>query len=87
MSIRIEFYGICRHRAGVASIDVAAANLGDVIGQVAARLPQLAGLCLADGRLQAGYVANVIGRTFTTDPATPLVSGDTVLFLSADVGG
>ena len=55
--------------------------------QIAAALPAMAESCLAHGRLQPGYLANLNGTHFTTDPSTPLSSGDTLLILSADVGG
>jgi len=86
-SIRVEFYGIPRRRAGVASLDVAASNLEEAFEQIAAALPAMAESCLAHGRLQPGYLANLNGTRFTTDPSTPLNSGDTLLILSADVGG
>ena len=87
MSIRVEFYGIPRERAGVASVDVNAANLGRALREVGRALPALADCCVADGRLLAGYLANINGQRFTTDPSTPLQPGDSVLILSTDVGG
>lgn len=87
MTIRIEFYGIPRRRAGIESIEVEAADLGSALRQLAVRLPEFARACLSGDRLQAGYLANINGRLFATDPSTLLEPGDTVLILSADAGG
>jgi molybdopterin converting factor small subunit len=87
VTVRIEFYGIPRQRAGVEAIDVEAATLGEAITQAARALPQLAGSCVDGDRLRAGYLANVNTTTFTADPRTPLAPGDVVLILSADAGG
>ena len=87
MSIRIEFYGIPKQRAGVDAIDVEAATLGEALQQLSEPLPQFADACLSEGRLQPSFLANINGENFTTDPRTPLAPGDTVLILSADAGG
>jgi hypothetical protein len=86
-AVRIEFYGIPRQRAGVATIDVQASNLGAALVEAGRLLPGFGRACLEGNRLRAGYLANVGGRTFTTDPATSLMPDETVLILSADVGG
>ena len=87
VSIRVEFYGIPRQRAGVASVDVEAGDLGEALLQICRAVPKLAGSCIEDSRLLPGYLANINGQKFTTDPSTPLQPGDSVLILSADVGG
>lgn len=87
MSIRIEFYGIPKQRAGVDVIDVEAATLDEAFQQISEQLPQFADACLAGSRLQPSYLANINGEHFTTDLRTPLEPGDTVLILSADAGG
>ena len=87
MTVHVEFFGIPRQRAGVASVDVEADSLGEVVRQLAGRFPRLAKTCLESDRLKSGYTANINGRSFTTDPATPLNDGDSVLILSADAGG
>lgn len=87
MTIRIELFGVPRHRAGVAQIDVEAATLREALRETVRRLPQLDGTCLPDGRLCSGYLANLNGRKFVSDPETPLAAGDSVLILSSDVGG
>lgn len=87
MTIRVEFYGIPRQRAGVEAIEVEAVSLGDVLLRVGEQLPELAKACLEAGRLLPTYIANINGESFTHDPETVLKSGDTVMILSADAGG
>ncbi len=87
MPVTVEFFGLPRLWAGRPSWTLEASTLGDALRQTAAEFPKLAPACVASGRLQAGFLANINGRRFTTDPETPLASGDAVLILSADVGG
>jgi molybdopterin converting factor small subunit len=87
MTVTVEFYGIARERAGVESAPAEGRRLSEVLGHLAARFPRLAETCLDDGRLRAGYIANLNGEQFVTDPTTVLAAGDRVLILSADVGG
>jgi molybdopterin converting factor small subunit len=88
MSVRVEFYGIPRERAGVEAIELRGpATLGQALAMLRGRLPGLAASCLDDDRLKSGYLANVNGERFTTDPAAILRPGDALLILSADAGG
>lgn len=92
LQICIEFYGSVRLRAGVSSILIPADDIGMTVGQalcsVAGRFPQLIDFCCgSDGTLQPGFVANVDGLLFTRDNSRPLLPGQTLLVLSADVGG
>jgi len=87
VTVRLEFFGIPRQRAGVASIDVEAATLTAALRQAAIALPDFANTCLDGDRLRSNYLANINGREFTVRPETPLQPGDTVLILSADAGG
>jgi len=87
MSVRVEFYGVARSRAGVESIDVEAETLQGAIQAAALRLPTFRRDCVDNGRLRDGYIANINGETFTRDPDAALRSGDAVLILSADAGG
>jgi molybdopterin converting factor small subunit len=82
----VEFLGVSRERAGVAETDVQAETLGHLLGTLAARMPGLAELIVAD-RLHPSLAANLNGDRFISDPATPLKDEDHVLILSADVGG
>ena len=91
MSIRVEFYGIPRHRTGVATTTVkivgATARLNDVFRQLSDRFPDLARDCFDQDGLCDGYAANVNGERFVTDASTPLADGSCLLILSADAGG
>jgi molybdopterin converting factor small subunit len=87
VSIRVEFYGIPRQRAGVAFVEVDVSSLGEALAAVCVDVPDLVGCCIENGRLLDGYLANINGQRFTTDPSTSLQPGDSVLILSADVGG
>jgi molybdopterin converting factor small subunit len=87
MSIRIELFGIPRHRSGVSQLDVEGRTLGDALAAAGRTLPQLSQTCLDGDRLRTGFLASVNGRTFVSDPGTPLCSGDCVLIVSSDVGG
>ncbi len=87
MAVRVEFFGLARERAGVAEMEVEAKSVGAALRQVSNRLPQLQDVCLDGNRLRAGYLANINGRTFVSDPCTVLRAGDSLLILSSDVGG
>jgi len=41
----------------------------------------------SEGSLQPAYTLNINGQRFTTDPATPLRDGDSLILLAVDVGG
>jgi molybdopterin converting factor small subunit len=87
MSVRIELFGIPRHRTGVSQLEVDARTLGDALAAAGRTVPQLALSCLDGDRLRAGFLASVNGRMFVSDPGTPLLSGDCVLIVSSDAGG
>lgn len=91
MSIRVEFYGIPRHRAGVPFVELCEAqprvSLAEVLRAVGDRFPALARDCLTVDRLRDEYAANLDGERFVRDPATPIPSGASLLIMSADAGG
>ena len=87
MTVHVELFGIPRQRAGLESIDVPAQTLGEMLRLLQQRLPQLAESCFENGHLKSGFLANINGKSFTTDPAAVLNDGDSVLILSADAGG
>jgi molybdopterin converting factor small subunit len=87
MSVRIELFGIPRHHSGASLLEVDAQTLGDALAAAGRKLPRLAESCLDGDRLRSGFLANVNGRTFVSDPGTPLAAGDCVLIVSSDVGG
>jgi len=87
MAITVEFYGVPRERAGVASALAAGASLRDVLADIGRQFPRLAESCFEGSRLGRAYAANVNGQRFVSDPETALRPGDTLLILAADAGG
>jgi len=87
MQIAVELFGIPRARAGVAQTVASGENLGDLLGDLAAKFPRLAESCIDGRSLRPGYIVNLSAQRFVTCPETPLSEGDTVLFLSLDAGG
>ena len=87
MTIRVEFFGIPRQRAGVAATTAQGRRLGDVLAELENKFPGLAECCIREGRLQSGYTANLGGDRFVTDPETELARDDVLLIFSADAGG
>ena len=91
MALRVEFYGIARQRAGVASFDLALAareiTLAEALRQLADRLPEFGRECVENGRLRTTLAANLGGERFVSDPALVIRDGQSLLILSADAGG
>lgn len=87
VKIRVEFFGLARTRAGVAEADLEADNLRDVAAQVQSRFPELSKTCFENGRLRTGWVFNINGHSFVRDLDYALAENDSVLLMSADVGG
>jgi molybdopterin converting factor small subunit len=87
MLITVELFGIPRERAGIAKTPADGARLDEVLSDLARRFPRLAEGCILHGVLRPGYLANLNGQRFVSDPSTPLASGDSLLILSADAGG
>ena len=93
MRVLVEFFGIPRQRAGVAEMIIerpsadSPVTLGEILKALAAELPDFARHCLEGDRLQNGYIANLGGRQFITDPSALIQDGENLLILSADAGG
>lgn len=93
MRITVEFFGIPRQRAGCAMLEIElpecerTATLGEILEALAMQLPNFARDCLIQNRLKPGYIASISGRSFITHPETLIHEGETLLILSADVGG
>lgn len=89
--IHVEFFGIPRHRAGVAEAVVhvgsPSVSLQELLHLLADRFPTLAEDCLDAGRLAASCTANVNGEQFLREPQARLHDGDRLLLMSADAGG
>jgi molybdopterin converting factor small subunit len=84
--MHVEFLGIPRQRAGVAHLELDAADLGQLLDTLVARFPHLGELIVA-GALHPSVVANLNGDEFVRDRRVSLTASDRVLILSADVGG
>ena len=84
--MQVEFFGVPRQRAGISALDMEAATLGQLLHALAQEIPSLRELITVD-RLRPGFVANLNGDRFVSDPKTPLGDHDSVLILSADAGG
>lgn len=87
MSVTVEFFGMARRRAGIERLQIDAATLGEALDRLTERLPDRSGEFLCEGRLAAGYLASRNGLQFLSDRTAPLADGDSLLILSADVGG
>lgn len=83
----IELFGIPRHRAGVAQVEVPAVTVAEALAALQERCPALRGLVKADGTPGSEYLLSIDGRTFVTDPQRALTPGCRLLLLSADAGG
>jgi molybdopterin converting factor small subunit len=84
--MHVEFLGIPRERAGIATLELQVETLGQLLATLAIRFPSLGELITAD-RLASSVVANLNGDRFVSDPETQLKEEDCVLILSADAGG
>jgi molybdopterin converting factor small subunit len=82
----IEFLGIPRERAGISEIELEAATLGEVLGELSTRCPGLSELITPDG-LHPSLAANLNGDAFVKSLDTRLAANDRLLILSADAGG
>lgn len=78
---------MARHRADVASVDLTASSLIEVVVQLEERFPTLSELCIRDDQLAPGWLLNINGTNFTRDLTTPLNDNDSVLLIPADAGG
>ncbi len=91
MHVRVEFYGIVRQRAGTSccelETDEDSLRLSEVLLRLERQYPVLVGDCLEHGQLRPGYLASLDGEQFVTDPDTPVSPGQSILILSADIGG
>jgi len=87
MRVTVELYGIPRLRAGVAEAVVEGSTLGDILRELSQRFPALGETCIAGRGLRAGFMANLRGDQFVTDPDICLQEGDAVMLLSVDAGG
>lgn len=86
--VEVEIYGVPRLRAGKARVEVEAGSVGEALEALGQACPSLLGpVIVPGGSVHPSYRLSVNSERFVSDPATPLVQGDTLLLLSADVGG
>jgi molybdopterin converting factor small subunit len=84
--MHVEFLGIPRERAGVSEVEIEAETLGQLLGALANRFPDLRELITERG-LHPSVAANLNGDEFVSDPDRALAANDQLILLSADAGG
>jgi molybdopterin converting factor small subunit len=87
--ISIEFYGVPRLRAGTPMLRLEASTVGQALRELGRIRPALEDWVLrrGTGTIHDAFKLSLNGERFVSDPDTPLREGDTLLLLSADVGG
>ena len=89
--IGVELYGVPRLRAGTGRLEVVGQTVGEALAELVRQCPALAqGIVETErgrGWVHRAYRLSLNGDRFISDPATPLNDGDTLLLLTADVGG
>jgi molybdopterin converting factor small subunit len=90
-TIRVEFFGIPRARAGVSETSVEltsdASTFAAVLANLATRFPDFGTQCVMSDTLGDGFAANVAGERFLRSGQDLISAGDTLLIFSADAGG
>ena len=84
--MHVEFLGIPRERAGVSEVEIEAETLGQLLGTLVIRFPDLRELVTESG-LHPSVAANLNGDEFVSDPSTSFNAHDRLILLSADAGG
>ncbi|GBD36545.1 hypothetical protein HRbin36_01670 [bacterium HR36] len=84
--VTVEFVGIPRVKTGVPYCSVRSGTLGEVLQQVRQQFPALHDLLTESGSLTAWYRV-MVDQRFEEDLQLPIAAGQTVLILSADIGG
>lgn len=85
--VEIEFYGVIRLRAGVASYRVNPGTLESVLRQLEQVFPALAPAYVHAGQAKSHLLVSRAGTEILDDPATPVHAGDCLVFVSAQAGG
>ena len=86
-TVKIEFFGMPRHKAERAEMNVRARTIGEALAAAQAVCPGLGDLIGEDGELSRHYLLCVDGQVFVRDLLRKLESGTRLLLLSADPGG
>lgn len=91
MPLTVEFYGIPRQRAGLASLSLRDEERPDTLGQLwdqlGKQLPDFRAYCVEGNTLSRHCTANLDGQRFVADSQTPLSDVALVLVMSSDAGG
>ena len=87
MTVRVEFFGIVRRWAETDQTQLEADDLAEAIGKLRRLFPRLDGLCIDENGFLPGFIANLNGRQFVSDPSITLAENDCLLIMSVDVGG
>jgi len=89
--VTIEFFGVARLRSGVRELqlefDAEHIPLKQLLHAAAQQLPEWSATCMQGEGLSPGYLANIDGARFVTDPQCRIHDGQAVLILAADAGG
>jgi hypothetical protein len=85
--IVIELYGVPRLRAGTSLLRVEANSVGQALVELGRVCPALNETVVCHEAVRPAYKLSLNGERFVSDPRTPLLEGDVLLLLSADVGG
>ena len=85
--IQLEFFGVARSRAKVATVTLDVDDLSGIVERLVEQFPSLAEICVENGQLAAGWLLNINGVMFTRDLTNALNDGDNVLLIPAAAGG
>jgi hypothetical protein len=85
--VTIELFGVPRLLAGIGCVRLEARTMVEALTGLTAVCPKLAGTVVVPGGLHPAYRVSLNGDRFVVDPETPLIDGDALLLLAADVGG
>jgi molybdopterin converting factor small subunit len=83
--VRVEFYGLARHRAGRPAFMVEAETVGQALAAADAFCPELR--AVRDKQLSPEYLVSLGGRRFTGDLGELIPAGVAILMFGADAGG
>ena len=90
-TVKVEFFGIPRRRAGVAEtvveLPASSVQFEELLNRLAIAFPRFGRDCLEQNRLSRSLTANLDGKQFIRDPAALIHAGQSVLIMSADAGG
>ena len=95
-SVKVEFFGVPRLRAGVSETKVECPSevisLGTLLEVLSKRFPGFGQQCIetndsGDCKLKRSIIANIDGEAFVKSSATEIRTDQTIMILSSDAGG